>query len=153
MARPQTVSPEARSASLQYYYKNQETALSRVKRRVNAKKTAPLPEFLAHRLVQVRARASLKGIPFELDSDWLAQQPQKCAVTGAAFVVAAKGQGPLSPAFDRIDPKQGYTKTNTQIVCCWYNQAKKHWPEPTINRLIIDAAEHFRLRKSRSQSI
>ena len=94
------------------------------------------------RMAQVKGRAKAKRLVFELDREWAETQSDKCAVTGAAFKISGVG-GPLVPSFDRIDPKKGYTKTNTRLVCQWYNIAKQDWDDSEIKGLIIAAAANM----------
>lgn len=154
--RPRTVDPSSRSPELKHYYKKrygdaaaqprQTTRRGNDEYRAKAEdvrraRKKNLVAFLSYRLSQTRGRAKLKSIPYSLTPEWLDAQPTVCAVTGQPFVVTDKGKGPLTPSFDRIDPKLGYTPENTRLVACWYNHAKLNWPDEDIQKLIISAAK------------
>lgn len=135
MGRKQTVKPEDRSPELQRYYANRQRISDENNKR-QASYRSDLEKYRRSRFQQVKGRAKAKGIEFSLTYEWLERQPHKCAVTGVDFVVLPTGKGPLTMAFDRIDPKKGYTPDNCQLVACWYNQAKGEWPEEQVQALI-----------------
>lgn len=145
--RPRKIAPEDRTAALQRYYGDREANIAKVEAHRQKRKTRP-EAFLRDRLNQVKSRAKMHNIEFDLDYEWLDQQPRGCAVTGAPFVTPATGWGPLTPSFDRIDPTKGYLKTNTRIVADWFNRAKRNWPDQQIQDLICTAAEHITLLRS-----
>lgn len=100
-----------------------------------------LTTFLVHSLKFKRYQAKKKGIPFDLDEEWVLQQPKMCAVTGQLFVIPPQGAGPLTPSFDQITPGKGYTKSNTQLICLWLNQAYGQWSKSEIHGYIRSASE------------
>lgn len=80
-----------------------------------------------------RTRAIKKGIPHDLDLEWIYARLQngKCEVTAIPFKFdyhyQNDGQGQqrsFSPSLDRVDSSRGYTKDNTQLVVWVYNAAK-----------------------------
>lgn len=99
-----------------------------------------LTTFLVHSLKFKRYQAKKKGIPFDLDEEWVLQQPKMCAITGKKFEIPAEGLGPLTPSFDQKIAGLGYTKENTQLICFWLNAAKGQWSEADIRALIREAA-------------
>lgn len=84
-------------------------------------------------------------MPFNLDLEWLAAQPDHCSVSGIVFEAGARG--PLSASFDKIDPKGGYTKENTRLVCLWVNTAKMNWPDNEIKEYIILAGDYIKSQR------
>ena len=66
-----------------------------------------------------RDRAKQKGVPFNLTIDHINEiwpPDNKCPVLGVPFV---RGRGepiPTSPTFDRIEPAEGYTIGNVQVI-------------------------------------
>lgn len=117
-------------------------------RKVYGYRKGSLEWFTIIRLGAIRHRAKQNGLEFNLDKEWVEAQPLTCAVSGSRFEIPETGMGPLTPSFDRIDPKQGYTKQNTRLVCMWVNTAKMHWPDEQIQNLILAAAEHITLLRS-----
>lgn len=147
--RPRTIKPEDRSPALAYYYGDPKTHIRKVVARADSiRDNSNLPKFLWYRITQIKSRAKLAGLAFDLDQEWLDQQPQYCAITGAQFNILPKGWGPQTPSFDRINPSLGYLKTNTRIVCHWVNMAKRDWPDEQIQQLICSAADHIRSSKA-----
>ncbi|CAB4150150.1 hypothetical protein UFOVP562_37 [uncultured Caudovirales phage] len=86
-------------------------------------------------------RAIKKGLIFDLDADWIAEQLKRpCPRTGVEFrlLEASSGygdRGPFGPSLDKIDPHGGYTKNNVQVVCWWYNVAKQRFTDQEVINL------------------
>lgn len=86
-------------------------------------------------LCSARARAKKRGLPFDLDMEWLAGlwelQGGRCALTGLPMETPFRAEEatnkrhfhPFSPSLDRITPGLGYTKENTRLVCTAINLA------------------------------
>lgn len=150
MARLITIQSDKRSKQLAYYH--------RKKLQGNAPKEPrnpfPVGYFkwqLFTKLKHKKSQSKLTNIDFDLDKEWLAAQPDHCSVSGIPFTNDAKG--PLVPSFDKIDPKAGYTKTNTRLVCLWVNTAKMHWPDEDIKKYIVLAGEHIKSSQSRKSPV
>lgn len=141
MARKQTIPEPEQSKQLRYYHRKRNR--EQEKAQIQAKKS-DVYLWLAHSLKYKRFQAKKAGLPFDLDEEWLQNQPLMCAVTGQTFEILPKGKGPRTPSFDQRLPGKGYTKENTQLVCLWYNTAKNQWPEEQIRALIVEAADVFR---------
>lgn len=95
----------------------------------------------AYRLVSTaRARAARDGLQFDLTRAWVARRlaAGRCELTGLPFDMrAGKGSGPLlpfSPSLDRRNPKLGYTKRNTRVVCMIANAALSSWGAKAVTR-------------------
>ena len=112
-------------------------------RRKRQKLRSDLPRFLQAALRMKKAACKHRGIECDLDLEWLQKQPQMCALTGISFEIPPAGIGPKTPSFDKIDPKQGYTKTNTRLVLYWINTARNTWTDEALRGLIKEASEAF----------
>lgn len=86
-------------------------------------------------LSRAKARAARKGLPFEIDKDWVIWKMQRqgfmCSETGIPFSTRKTGSfmRALAPSLDRIDPHDGYTKANTRIVNFAFNAMLSDWGE------------------------
>lgn len=92
--------------------------------------------FLIQSLRFKRYHAKKKGIPFDLDEEWVLKQPKMCAISGEMFEIPPSGTGPRTPSFDQKTPGGGYTKENTQLICLWLNQAFGQWPKDQVHALM-----------------
>lgn len=89
-------------------------------------------------LTKARNRAKEKGLPFDLTMDVLLKEAARgtCAFTGIR-IDWRRGPRRLSgPSLDRIDPKRGYTDTNTRLVCWGYNSLKGTASDAEVRRFI-----------------
>lgn len=78
---------------------------------------------------QAKARAAGKGIPFTITLESLVARFERgvCEVSGLPLDFAGSDEKhltPFAPSLDQIAPGEGYTPTNTHVVCWIYNQAK-----------------------------
>lgn len=84
-----------------------------------------VPRYRASRLI-TDAKTRCPDVTVTLD--WVEERiaAGTCSVTGIPFDLGGHGAParPFTPSLDRIDPKQGYTLDNTQVVCWIYNRAK-----------------------------
>jgi hypothetical protein len=112
-----------------YYDRNREWKIKQSKRAGKRRRQNydldPKP-FLRAMLSAAGARAHMRDMPYDLTWEWLweryQQQEGKCLLTGIPFAMAEeakykKNRSPYSPSLDRIDSSQGYTQTNTRLVC------------------------------------
>lgn len=134
MARKRSVPDAKQSKQLKYYYRQRNRAKEAA--HVQSKKSDAYL-WLRHNLKSKRYQAKKAGLPYELDEDWLKEQPMQCAITGQPFAVI----GPQTPSFDQKIAGAGYTKENTQLICYWVNTAKGKWPEDQIRALIREAGK------------
>jgi hypothetical protein len=76
-----------------------------------------------HLLNSIRSRAKEKGLPFDLDVEWLFERIKAgvCEVTGLPFSLTSRS---FCPSVDQRQPGAGYTKANSQVTCWIYNRAK-----------------------------
>lgn len=59
----------------------------------------------------------------------------RCQRTAKRFVLqGGPGYHPFAPSLDRINPKEGYTPENTQLVCWQYNSAKATFTDADVVR-------------------
>lgn len=83
----------------------------------------------------IRYRSDEKGIPFDVDDEYLwnlyLQQDKKCALTGVniTFGEYARNKKDTTASLDRIDSSKGYTKDNVQ------------WVHKHINKMKLDSTE------------
>ncbi len=89
-------------------------------------------------LNNAKSRAKKKQLNFDIDIQWLRDKLDKgrCEVTGLKFKYKKYDDSktsPYAPSLDRINPKKGYTKDNTQVVITNYNKFKSnHHTKHTI---------------------
>lgn len=150
MARLITIQSDKRSKQLAYYYRRKLLG-GTIKEPRNPFRTDDFKRRLFSKLKNKKNDAKRGACAFDLDLEWLTTQPDHCAVSGIAFSVSASG--PLTPSFDKIDPKGGYTKTNTRLVCLWVNTAKMHWPDEDIKKYIVLAGEHIKASQSNKSPV
>lgn len=74
-----------------------------------------------------KRRAFDKGLPFELDVEWLESRLDKCELSGLDFVESNIPFMPLLASIDRIDSNKGYTKENSRVICYALNSAFNRW--------------------------
>lgn len=98
---------------------------------------------VARMLRSGRARAKMRGTPFEIDADWVARRMLtcggRCEVSGKPFDLTPARQGyrrPWIPSLDRISPKGGYTPGNTRLVCAAVNDARSDWPDEIFSEVV-----------------
>jgi hypothetical protein len=116
-------SPEAERA----YRREQYRTRPKVHKARALRKYASPRSRSTYMLCTARRRALEKGLAFDLTHEWIYERVAKgvCEVTGIPFVLTGEGKNrPWSPSLDRIDPSQGYTRDNVQVVCWMYNAAK-----------------------------
>lgn len=74
-----------------------------------------------------------------ISSRWIADKIKLgfCEATGIPFDLSKPNgeRKPFSPSIDQIEPKGGYTKDNTQVVCWIYNAAKGTWGHEDVVKL------------------
>ena len=83
------------------------------------------------RATYLRAAAKMRWKGEIFSSEWLAEKIRagKCEVTGLPFDMGrpeGRGQNPLAPSIDRIDPKRGYEPDNVQVVIFAFNAFKSN---------------------------
>ena len=70
-----------------------------------------------------RSAAMSSGVAFELEFQELVW-PTHCPILGCVLNYCSDKRTENSPSFDRIDPTEGYTKANTQIISWRANRIK-----------------------------
>lgn len=96
-----------------------------------------------------RSRAKKKGLPFEIDINWLLDRAEKfdlkCELSGIPFYSNITGQGKsraFSPSLDRIDCTKGYTEENVRIVLFAVNVMLSDWGEDTLFKIVSKMRGH-----------
>lgn len=84
-----------------------------------------------------RKRAQTKGVPFDLDIEWVREKltPGRCELTGIGFSYEPTPEfnwNPYAPCLDRIIPALGYVKTNVRVVCNAVNFARMDWGDEVM---------------------
>jgi hypothetical protein len=83
-------------------------------------------------LAHATTRAKKHDLPITITRAWILERLDAgtCEATGLPFDTRPNEEGggwvrrSFCPSLDRIDPAQGYTPENTQVVCWIYNAAK-----------------------------
>lgn len=85
-------------------------------------------------LCNLKKRAKLKGIEFNLELDDIPQIPETCPVLEIPIIINEGKHQPSdnSPSIDRIDSKKGYIKGNIRIIS---NRANRIKTDATIEEL------------------
>lgn len=133
------------------YYKNQSEEKKEARRAAcrdwfkrnkeyykTGKKESRSRHFAATLFDYTKQRAKKTGVQFTLDLAWVKRKlaPGRCPMTGFPFNTnlldtykKKRRHHPFRPSIDRKNPKLGYTKHNSRIVCWAYNQAKYEWDD------------------------
>lgn len=98
---------------------------------------------LSKLLAMAKNRSTNKGLPFNLDLDYLIDLWESnfasCQITGIPFELGRYERGkvhPYAPSFDRIDPQKGYVKGNVRIVCYQINVAMSEFGLEQFDRFV-----------------
>lgn len=99
-----------------------------------------------------RFRAKRDNLVFNIDYHFLLnlwhKQQGKCALSNDPMVVkigSGSGKATLSPSIDRIDPSEGYTRDNVQLLSVESNRHKSdktnkeilEWSQKVIDTLMV----------------
>jgi hypothetical protein len=125
---------KVKKSSAIYREKNRAKAIECVANSfIKSKKETPI-QYAAYKLYHAaKYRAKKKGLVFDLTKDWILEKLNNgvCEASGLKIQFSQKYSRtrhafsePFSPSLDKIDPKGGYTKDNTQLVVWIYNAAK-----------------------------
>lgn len=109
--------PKQKQSSKERYWANRELFLERAK-------ASREKHYETKLFVQVKSRAALKNIPFNLEeSDIII--PEKCPYLEVPLTrTQGKGRVWTNASIDRIDPTKGYVKGNIQIISTKANVMK-----------------------------
>lgn len=97
-----------------------------------------LEKTLRMRFYAARDRAKKRGLKFELTTEFLKElwekQDGKCAITKLPMTfINDEGRIYTNVSIDQIEPNNGYTKENVQLVCMAVNQLKSDF---TMNEVL-----------------
>jgi hypothetical protein len=99
-----------------------------------------------------KVRAIKKGVPFDLDFKFFKTlDVTRCAATGVRLSMAATGRMQMDgPSLDRVDPAQGYVKSNVRVVANLVNVCKNSWSEsdPEFLALLDKYVEFIRTKQA-----
>jgi hypothetical protein len=105
-----------------------------------------------------RQRAAAKGLPFDLDLNYLLAKAEaqdfRCELTGVPFYSSSPVEGawrvnPYAPSLDRITPSLGYTRDNVRIVTFAVNAMLLDWGEDLFLR-VVGSYRYHRAKRERS---
>lgn len=99
-----------------------------------------IPERKAQMMLTwIRSRAKRKNLDFDIDKEFILRKLEKgvCEVTGLRLDLEDEGRNgarinPYGPSIDRIDPEQGYIKSNCRMVVWIYNVAKQDFSDDDV---------------------
>lgn len=107
-------------------------------------------DWFAYKANQIRREAKKKGVACEISKQFLKnlweRQDGKCALTGAVMDLYI-GESYTKASLDQIEPGQGYTVQNVQLVTDWANRAKLQLSVEDFGKFILSAAEHINKTK------
>ncbi|MBM32393.1 MAG: hypothetical protein CL764_06010 [Chloroflexi bacterium] len=127
--------------------KKRDRELYHKKVRINLNKRRNKPQSIASELLKsIKFRSKLKGVPYDLDQDWLIPKLEKkvCEVTGLSLAFSGttdiapthggsqRIKTAWSPSIDRIISERGYLKENCRVVLSIYNTFKNYWNDETV---------------------
>jgi hypothetical protein len=95
--------------------------------------------FFAHSLSSARKRAAAKGLPCDIDSDYLKSiypRDQKCPIFGITMKAGVRGDNDSAPSLDKIIPERGYTRGNVWYISMRANRIKS---EHSLKDILIAA--------------
>lgn len=81
--------------------------------------------YRKQRLGAARRRAARDGVPFTLTLDTFPEIPERCPCCDRRMEVGDRGGRGNSPSLDRLVPEDGYTPTNTVVLCNRCNATKQ----------------------------
>lgn len=101
-------------------------------------------------LYSAKIRAAKRNLVYQLDYEWLSNlynnQNGRCLLTQLELSFNSSGdrcQQPFSPSLDRINPKKGYTKENTRLVCTAINVALNQHGEDIFREVAESYLRHL----------
>lgn len=104
-------------------------------------------DWFAYKTNQIRREAKKKNVPCEISKQFLKDlweiQQGKCALTGQKMDLYI-GESYTKASLDQIEPGQGYTRNNVQLVTDWANRAKLQLSVEDFGKFILGAAEHIK---------
>lgn len=94
-------------------------------------------QFLVPLIGLARRRALRDDLRYDIDANCVAalyaKQGGRCALTGDEMTTqVGKGYVRTNCSLDRIDPKEGYVKSNVQLVCLYANTMKSGLDEAEL---------------------
>lgn len=95
-------------------------------------------------LHNAKRRATKNSLPFDLNIDWalkrFEEQNGTCLLTEIPFILKRgpykkRFYNPFTPSLDRINPSEGYTQSNTRLVCVIVNLALNCFGEVAFKQM------------------
>lgn len=125
-----------RAAALAHHVRNREARLAYKRARM-----ATIAGRSWEMLDGAQRRSAKMGKTCDLTRDWIEKKIQegRCPLTGWHFDLGGPSNGarlnPHAPSLDRIDSRQGYTVSNTRVVCAQANLAKNDFTDDELIEL------------------
>lgn len=108
--------------------------------------SAMLRSFVSCRVSDAKARAAAKGLPFDLDNEYMLSLWDGVCSVSEMPINCDKGSLYIG-SIDKIDPDKGYVRGNVQWVSWQLNRAKGEYPLDvliTMCRAVLERAETIR---------
>lgn len=114
---------------------------------------AKTKKLLAKALRAAQARSRKKGLPCELDLQFLFDlaeaQNYRCALTGIEFFFDHHAKcrvAPYVPSIDRINPKRGYVRDNVRLTVFAVNAMMLDWGEDVFQQ-VANSYRYWRTKR------
>lgn len=113
--------------------------------KANVRRWAEDPEKMHY--ASVKARAKKRGYACLTLAEFRELvAPMVCEKTGVKLTWNRYAQGfhsPWAPSVDRIDNSKGYERSNVQLVCWIYNQAKGQFTDEDVKKMAVALCQHL----------
>lgn len=118
--------------------------------RTNYSEERRLEKILQDRWLGARDRAKSKNRLFNISKEDLMdlwnKQKGKCAISKIPMTFNIdSGRNPYNISIDQINPSQGYTKDNIQLVCMCVNQLKSDFDMNTVINICKNILDNYNI--------
>jgi len=135
-----------KDAAYSWWYDNVEKTRNDLLKKIKRKKISKMRKFLS----QKKSICKKNNIPYDLDIEWYIEQLKEgCALTKIPFVISKlddiKKKGvysPYQPSIDRIDPNEGYLKSNCRLILHALNLFKLNFSDDHMYKIAEQLLEH-----------
>ena len=118
------------------------------RRRAERPKRSPLYYEIGRKLANAKYRSKERGLPFDLDHEYLLglyeKQEGRCALSGRELKLDAMSRAePDSLSLDRVDNEGGYVRGNVRLVTWAVNLALQDWGTDRFVEMCRNVVEHL----------